>query len=127
MTNKPRILVVDDSALARRTTRQTLEQLGYEVEEATDGVEALERYFLKPHDLVILDLVMHGMYGMDVLTKIRSLHADARVLIATADIQSSTAQQAREAGAAGVLNKPVGRAALAAATERVLAGGEAWT
>ncbi len=126
MKTKARILVVDDSALARRTTRQALEQLGYDVEEANDGIQALERYYLQPHDLVILDLVMHGMYGMDVLSRIREIKKDARVLIATADIQKTTAEQARAAGAAGVLNKPLARAALATAAERVLSGGDAW-
>jgi two-component system chemotaxis response regulator CheY len=123
---KPRVLIVDDSSLARRTTRLVLEQSGYEVEEAVDGIQALERYFLQPHDLVILDMVMNGMYGLEVLSKLREMKPDARVLVATADIQKTTAEQVRAAGAAGLLNKPIVRATLIAAAERVLHGGDTW-
>ena len=72
---KPRVLVVDDSALSRRTLRQILEPAGYDVAEAEDGLSALERYFLDKPDVVLLDLVMKGMYGLEVLTKLRELDA----------------------------------------------------
>ncbi|HEX3703045.1 MAG TPA: response regulator, partial [Vicinamibacterales bacterium] len=60
-----RVLVVDDSGLARRSVRQILEPAGYAMLEADDGMVALERYFLDKPDLVLLDLVMHGMTGLD--------------------------------------------------------------
>ena len=123
---KAKILIVDDSSLARRTTRQSLEALGYIVEEAKDGAEALERYFLQRHDLVILDMVMTGMYGLEVLTKMRELNPEVRVIVATADIQISTREQAREAGAAAFLNKPIDREALADVVARTLAGEAVW-
>jgi len=123
---KPRVLVVDDSALARRAARKILEEDGYDVEEASDGVQALERYFLKPHDLVLLDMVMTGMYGLEVLEKMRQIHPQVRALVLTADIQKSTAEQARATGAAGILNKPVNREALSAAAKIILAGGVTW-
>jgi two-component system chemotaxis response regulator CheY len=124
---QPRVLVVDDSSLARRTTRQALEQSGYAVEEAVDGMQALERYFLQPYDLVILDMVMAGMYGLDVLAKIREIKPDARVLVATADIQKSTVEKVRAAGAVGILNKPIPREVLVAAAARVLEGEQLWS
>src|SRR5262245_4197436 len=68
-----RILVVDDSALSRRRLRQILEAAGYEVAEADDGLSALERYFIDKPDVVLLDLVMKGMYGLEVLAKLREL------------------------------------------------------
>jgi CheY-like chemotaxis protein len=68
-----RILVVDDSGFARRTLRQLLEGAGHTVEEAKDGHDALERYFLNKPDLVLLDMVMEGMNGMEVLAKLREL------------------------------------------------------
>jgi len=49
---------------------------------------------------------MQGMYGLDVLTKLRELDGSARVLVATADIQTSTREMAQAAGACGVINKP---------------------
>lgn len=123
---KAKILIVDDSSLARRATRTALEGHGYTVEEATDGAQALERYFLHNHDLVILDMVMSGMYGLDVLSKIREVNPLAKVIVATADIQQSTQDQVRAAGAAGFINKPVNRKALGELVGRVLQGDVIW-
>ena len=102
-----KILVVDDSGLARRRVRVILEEAGYEVVEAEDGMAALERYHLDRPDLVVLDLVMKGMYGMDVLGKLREIDGLARVIVASADVQSSSHEMAAEAGAAGFVTKPI--------------------
>ena len=123
---KPRILIVDDSSLARRTTRQALEEQGYQVEEATDGAQAIERYFLNRPDVVVLDMVMTGMYGLEVLAKLREINPEARVIVATADIQQSTREQVRAAGASAFLNKPVNRQALAELVAKLLAGEVVW-
>ena len=101
-----KIMVVDDSALSRRTLRRILETVGYTVVEAEEGMTALELYFIEKPDLVFLDLVMKGMYGLDVLTKLREMDAGARVIVASADIQTSTRAMAEEAGARGFINKP---------------------
>ncbi|ODU23510.1 MAG: histidine kinase, partial [Verrucomicrobia bacterium SCN 57-15] len=106
---KANILIVDDSGLARRTVRNMLEELGHSVEEAADGAQALERYVLNHHDLVILDMVMHGMYGLEVLSKFRELNPKLPVIIATADIQKSTREQVHAAGAAAMVNKPLNK------------------
>jgi two-component system chemotaxis response regulator CheY len=124
---KARILIVDDSSLARRTTRQALEEQGHTVEEATDGAQALERYFLNRHDLVVLDMVMTGMYGLEVLAKMRELNPEVKVIVATADIQQSTQDQVRAAGAAAFINKPVNRKALNDLVSKILEGGVVWS
>jgi two-component system chemotaxis response regulator CheY len=121
MTGK--ILVVDDSKLSRRTLRRILETGGFSVIEAEDGMSALELYFLERPDAVLLDLVMTGMYGLEVLGKIREIDANARVLIASADIQSSTRQLAEQGGAAAVINKPLVAEDVLDALQKVLAGG----
>jgi two-component system, chemotaxis family, chemotaxis protein CheY len=121
-----KVLIVDDSALARRTVRQALEELGHTVEEASDGAQALERYYISKPELVILDMVMSGMYGLEVLAKIREMDPAARVIVATADIQTTTADQVKAAGAKGILNKPVNRQQLAATIQLVMAGGHTW-
>lgn len=123
---KLKVLVVDDSSLARRTMRRLLEDMGHKVEEATDGTAALERYFLDRPDLVVLDMVMTGMYGLDVLAKMRELNPEARVIVASADIQTSTREKAREAGAAAFVNKPVNARELAAVVASVAEKGAAW-
>ena len=101
------ILVVDDSGLARRRARGILEAAGYQVVEAEDGMAAIERYFIAKPDVVLLDLVMKGMYGLDVLAKLRELDAAAKVIVVSADVQSSSHELVTAAGAAGFLTKPL--------------------
>ena len=120
---RPKILIVDDSALSRRTLRRILESADYEVVEADDGMVALEVYFLEKPSLVLLDLVMKGMYGLDVLVKLREMDQQARVVVASADIQSSTRKMVDEAGAVGFINKPFVSEQVIAAVEAALAEG----
>jgi two-component system chemotaxis response regulator CheY len=123
---KAKILVVDDSGLARRLIRKILEELEYEVEDVSDGAQALERYLLNHHDAVILDLLMHGMYGVDVLLKLKQLNPNLPVIIASADIQKATREQVKESGAAAMINKPVTKEQLAEVLGIALAGGTVW-
>ena len=118
-----KILIVDDSALSRRTLRRILESAGYEVVEADDGMTALEVYFLEKPSLVLLDLVMKGMYGLDVLVKLREMDPKALVVVASADIQSSTRKMVDEAGALAFINKPFVSEQVIAAVEAALAEG----
>ena len=118
-----KVLIVDDSALSRRTLRRILESAGYEVVEANDGMTALELYFLEKPTLVLLDLVMKGMYGLDVLVKLREMDPKAHVIVASADIQSSTRKMVDEAGAVAFLNKPFVTDQVIAAVEAAFAEG----
>ena len=118
-----KILIVDDSALSRRTLRRILETSGYDVVEADDGMTALELYFLEKPNLVLLDLVMKGMYGLDVLVKLREMDPKALVVVASADIQSSTRKLVDEAGALAFINKPFVSEQVIATVEAALAEG----
>jgi two-component system chemotaxis response regulator CheY len=117
---KAKILLVDDSGMARRTIRQMLETAGYEVVEADDGMTALERYFLEKPDLVLLDLVMKGMMGLDVLEKLHEMDPKVRAIVVSADIQDSSRELAVAGGARNFLNKPVDRASLLLAVSGAL-------
>lgn len=121
-----KILIVDDSSLARRTLRKILESEGYSVEEASDGALGIERYFISRHDIVFLDIVMEGIYGMEVLNKIRELDQEAKVIVATSDIQHSTRDDAKQAGAVALINKPFNRDEILRVVSAVLQGGVAW-
>ena len=121
------ILIIDDSGFARRTLRQILEGGGHSVEEAANGNDALERYFLKKPDLVLLDMVMEGMTGMEVLARLRELDPAARVVVASADVQSSTRAETQAGGAIGFINKPFDREQVLSTVANVLAGGVAWS
>ena len=117
---KAKILLVDDSGMARRTVRQMLEAAGYDVVEAEDGLTALERYFLEKPDLVLLDLVMKGMRGLDVLEKLREMDPKVRAIVVSADIQDSSREMALAGGARNFLTKPVDRASLLLAVSGAL-------
>ena len=117
-----KVLIVDDSALTRRSLRHILETAGCDVVEAENGLDALERYFLDKPDVVMLDLVMRGMYGLEVLQKIRELDPQARIVVVSADIQTSSQDLAGEAGAAAFINKPFERAEILSALDVALAG-----
>jgi two-component system chemotaxis response regulator CheY len=117
-----KVLLVDDSGLARRSTRRILEGAGYSVVEAEDGLSALERYSIEKPDVVLLDLVMKGMYGLEVLEKIRQLDPAARVIVVTADVQTSSRDMVEAAGAAGFLSKPIEAARILEMIERTAKG-----
>lgn len=114
------VLVVDDSGMARRTTRRVLEAAGYRVIEAEDGLTALERYYVDKPDVVLLDLVMRGMYGLDVLAKLREMNTDVKVVVISADIQTTSRDMVSAAGASGFLSKPAKGEDVIAAVERAL-------
>jgi len=109
---KSKILLVDDSALARRSMREILEPAGYDVVDATEGMAALEQYFLEKPDLVLLDLVMRDMNGFEVLARLREMDPAARVVVISADVQSSSHEMAAAAGARAFVTKPVNRASV---------------
>jgi two-component system chemotaxis response regulator CheY len=116
-----KIMVVDDSALSRRLMRRILESVGHDVIEATDGMSALESYALAKPAVVVLDLVMSGMYGLEVLAELRTIDAEARVVIASADIQRATRDEALAAGAVGFVSKPFQDTEVLAAIEHATA------
>ncbi len=121
-----KVLVVDDSRLARRSLRQILEPAGFAIVEAEDGMNALERYFLEKPDVVFLDLLMEGMHGFDVLAKLREMDPQARVLVVSADVQSSSREMAQAAGASGFIEKPFDARRIVEAVGAVLRGGQSW-
>jgi len=123
---KRKLLLVDDSGLARRSMRSMLEASDFEVVEAEDGMIALEKYFVERPDIVMLDLVMKGMYGLDVLTKLREMDPSACVIVVSADVQSSSRDMVQAAGASAFVNKPVDREQLLAVIRSVLEGSHQW-
>lgn len=101
-----KILIVDDSATSRRIMRRILEGAGHEVIETDDGLIALERYALEQPSIVMLDLTMRGMHGLDVLAQLRELDPNARVIIASADIQRPVQELVARGGARDFVSKP---------------------
>lgn len=116
----PKVLIVDDSGLARRGTRRMLEGAHFTVVEAEDGLSALEKYFIEKPDVVVLDLVMKGMYGLEVLAKLREMDPAARVIVVSADIQTSSREMVAAGGASAFLTKPIDAQGLVDAVQTAL-------
>lgn len=121
-----KILLVDDSQLARRSTRRVLEGAGYVVVEAQDGFSALEQFAVERPDVVLLDLVMQGMYGLDVLSKLKEMDPSVKVIVLSADIQTSSRQMVQDAGASGFLTKPATTEQILSTVTAVERGGNTW-
>ena len=77
---KARVLVVDDSSLVRLYYRSALERAGFEVKEAINGIEAMEKVLSESFDLVIVDVNMPRMDGFTFLRSLRSSAADVATL-----------------------------------------------
>jgi two-component system, chemotaxis family, chemotaxis protein CheY len=106
----PRVLVVDDGSLIRLYYRETLEAAGFEIAEAINGIEALEKVLSERFDLVIVDINMPKMDGVSFLRALRSQEGDAGAipaLMISSEAGEQDADAARAAGANFYLVKPV--------------------
>ena len=108
--SRRRILVVDDSALVRLYYRDTLQRAGFEVEQAINGIEAMEKVLAQPFDLVIVDVNMPRMDGFSFLRTLRRSTADVAALpalVITTEAGEQDLYAARAVGANFYLVKPV--------------------
>jgi CheY-like chemotaxis protein len=101
------ILVVDDDVDTCHNLRDILTDLGYQVEVAHGGPQALEMARHKPYDVALLDLKMPGMDGLTLYRELRQLRSDTVAIVVTAFAGGDTAAEALAAGAWQVLAKPV--------------------
>lgn len=103
-----RILIVDDTAFMRATVRQMIEHEGdHQLYEAENGVEAIQKYKLFKPDLVIMDISMPLMDGIEAVKHIKSIDPNADILICSLQGQRSNVMKAIQAGARGFLVKPI--------------------
>ena len=102
------ILTVDDSTSMRQMIRFTLAQAGHTVLEAVDGCEALEKLATVTPDLVITDLNMPKMDGLELIRRVRSMPAlkCIPIIMLTTESQDEKKQAGRAAGATGWIVKP---------------------
>ena len=101
-----RILVVEDERLLCDGIAEDLELEKYTVDRCYDGADAHERLFVEPYDLVIMDLNLPGMDGLELLRRIRSERPELRVLILSARAQLSDKVAGLDLGADDYLTKP---------------------
>lgn len=117
-----KILAVDDSTSMRQMVGFTLKSAGFEVQEASDGVEALKIAKSQTFDLVISDVNMPNMDGITLVTELRSL-ADYKfipILMLTTESSTEKKQAGRSAGATGWIVKPFNPDQLLATVNKVI-------
>jgi len=117
----PKILVVDDASFVRMQYKKSLTENGYSVEEAANGVEALEKFkSLKP-DGVLLDINMPVMDGIVTLHEIINLDPSAKVAMVSCIGSQSIILTALQTGARDFIVKPTGRNGIVSVVEKLLA------
>lgn len=115
------VLVVDDAAFMRMTIKKMLEAHEHTVVgEAENGVEAVKKFIELQPDVVLLDITMPEMNGVDALQRIKELNKDARVVICSAMGQQSMVAQAIQYGAKDFIVKPFQEDRLIAAIDKVM-------
>ncbi|HEX7527233.1 MAG TPA: response regulator, partial [Gaiellaceae bacterium] len=102
----PLVLVVDDDAALREFMRVNLEMEGYTVLEASSGEEALDAIEDRAPALVLLDVVMPGIDGWQMLQRMQERHGSIPVIMFSGQVDSTLASDAEERGARGFVGKP---------------------
>ncbi len=107
MKTKHKILIVDDERIVRESLFHWFEEEGYDVDTAEDGLKALKIFEKDKYDLVLLDMKMPGMNGLELLVKIKEIDPVCIVILITAFASVPTAIQALKEGAYDYVTKPV--------------------
>lgn len=115
------ILIVDDSETVRNQVGRALKEAGFGVVQASDGVEGLRESQEGDFALILLDVSMPRMGGMELLDRLRQepKTKDVPVLVLTTEMQEAMIQRAKRAGAAGWIIKPVKMQLLVEAIKKV--------
>ena len=108
MNNRSSVLIVDDEEIVRRAHLRSLERSGCETRLAEDGDGAIREMERNPADVILLDLRMPGLDGMDVLKTIKNRWPDSEVVVITGYPTLESAKEAVRLGACNYIAKPVG-------------------
>ena len=102
------ILTVDDSASIRMTTKIALTNAGYQVTEAVDGADGLAKAKSAPFDLIVTDLNMPNMNGLEMIEALRQspAHTGVPIIFLTTESDADMKARAKAAGATGLVTKP---------------------
>jgi DNA-binding NtrC family response regulator len=107
MSEKTRVLIVDDDYSMLHTTALVLEGLGYAVDVAGDGDTAIEKARQADFDVILMDIKMPLMDGVETYKRIKAIHAEAAVIMMTAYAVEDLVAEALQEGACGVIYKPL--------------------
>jgi DNA-binding NtrC family response regulator len=107
MEKKNKLLIVDDEEIVRQSLKAWFLEDGYEIDIAEDAEAALRLYEKNKYDLILLDIKMPGMSGMDLLIKLKEIDPDAIIILITAYASVSSAVKALKNGAYDYITKPI--------------------
>jgi DNA-binding NtrC family response regulator len=122
MVATKRVLVLDDEDVVCRSYERVLNNAGFEVEKASNGKQALENIENRQYDVMLADLRMPGMDGLQVVRKLRQTHPKMPVIVITGYPSQDTLQEAASLGVADYLTKPVTPDVLTQAAAQAMSG-----
>ena len=114
--------MVDDEETLRCVLKESLAGEGYNVDVANDGFQALERFKMVPYDLLITDLRMHGMDGLQLIREVKKDNLQINVIIITAYGSGETIKEAMSLGVIELINKPFKLQEIKDGITRILCG-----
>ncbi|SDN56898.1 Response regulator receiver domain-containing protein [Desulfonauticus submarinus] len=100
------VLVLDDEPIVTKRLKPSLEKAGYKVETFTRSIDALERFRKHPFDIVVTDLKMEGIDGIEFLTEVKELNPKTEVIVITGFATMDTAKESFKRGVFDFLAKP---------------------
>ena len=115
------VLVVDDSAFMRRRLVSLLHELGHETEEAADGGQAVQRYKQQRPHVVLMDITMPKVDGLEALRQLMAIDPSANIAMVTALDQQAVVIEAMKAGAKAIVVKPYEPDKIKATVEKLAA------
>ena len=115
------VLVADDNEVAQRLCRRVLEKAGHKVLTASDGLEAVTLALANPLDMILMDVAMPGMDGLEAMRQIKAQKPGMAIVIASAHSMASDRERFLAAGADDVLSKPFRLTDLTAVVDRLTA------
>jgi DNA-binding response OmpR family regulator len=101
-----RILLAEDEEVLRMLVVDTLEENDYQVDEASDGIEAVQLFDENNYDLLVLDYMMPGLTGLEVIHHVRQKNKEVKILMLSAKSQQFEQEKVIEAGANYFMAKP---------------------
>jgi len=107
MTEQTSVLVVDDNTDLADTFSQILKLRGYNVATAEDGISAVDKFKTRHFDVILMDIIMPKMNGVEAFRKIREIDPKARVILMTAYYEEEELRKARDEGVFSTVHKPI--------------------
>lgn len=115
-----KILSIEDSDFERKVIKEMMEEKEYELVQAKNGQEGLDKYEEEDPDLVLLDLRLPDIDGLDVFEELKEKHSNVNVIIVSIVREDETIEEARDLGAKEYVEKPIDEDELMETIEEIL-------